>query len=313
VPVKCSSQPPVQTHTVEVGAHNQLLFNPNQVDAAIGDEVRFEFRKFNHTVIQSSLDKPCLSLGGFDTGFTRFNGNDSRGNVISFTVQTMDPQWFFCRQRKPRGHCQAGMVFAINPGDLMNRFLDNARQDSEGTTNTESVSITAETSSGIMTQSSMQASSESSTLAASQPTTTPKNSNSIISTQSTAQGSSESVATTPSQSGSPTAATQSATRGKSDQNKSVGSSTTQSSTKPDTATEIPGLASALTVPLTGDSNGVAPTAFEGTTASNLVSSGVIGLGTSTATSTPGSTAMVSVSGTTSLLTTLCTIIVTSVL
>jgi len=130
----CSVQPPTQPYTVQVGAHSQLLFNPSQIDAAIGDKIRFQFHELNHTVTQSSLQNPCLSIGGFDTGFTRFNPGGHLGSIVSYVVEKTDPQWFFGRQRKPRSHCPAGVVFAIDLGDKMNQFLDNARTQSTGTT-----------------------------------------------------------------------------------------------------------------------------------------------------------------------------------
>jgi hypothetical protein len=84
-------------------------------------------RALNHTLTQSTLQNPCSASGGFETGFTRFNPDDHLGSIVSFVVEQPNPQWFFCRQEHPRPHCQAGMVFAINPGDSMNEFLENAR------------------------------------------------------------------------------------------------------------------------------------------------------------------------------------------
>ena len=43
-----------------------------------------------------------------------------------FTVKDTDPVWFYCQQT---GHCQKGMVFAINPGESgkLVEFQENAR------------------------------------------------------------------------------------------------------------------------------------------------------------------------------------------
>lgn len=43
---------------------------PDQIKAAIGDAIEFEFLAANHTVTQSSFDTPCKRLpDGMDTGF----------------------------------------------------------------------------------------------------------------------------------------------------------------------------------------------------------------------------------------------------
>jgi len=43
-----------------------------------------------------------------------------------YTVQDTNPVWFYCQQT---GHCQKGMVFAINPGESGDLvvFQENAR------------------------------------------------------------------------------------------------------------------------------------------------------------------------------------------
>ena len=45
--------------------------------------------------------------------------------TAQFTVKDTNPVWFYCRQT---GHCQKGMVFAINPGESgeLVEFQDNA-------------------------------------------------------------------------------------------------------------------------------------------------------------------------------------------
>jgi len=44
-----------------------------------------------------------------------------------YTVKDTNPVWFYCRQT---GHCQKGMVFAINPGQSgkLVEFQENARK-----------------------------------------------------------------------------------------------------------------------------------------------------------------------------------------
>jgi plastocyanin len=89
--------PPV-VHKVVVGFNGSLIFEPNHLDAAIGDIVRFDFLKLNHTVTQSSLLEPCTPLEGphFDTGFNQFNPDNTDGKFIrDFTVEVKTPLWFY--------------------------------------------------------------------------------------------------------------------------------------------------------------------------------------------------------------------------
>ncbi|KAL3440114.1 hypothetical protein BJX65DRAFT_315114 [Aspergillus insuetus] len=113
-------------HTVEVGIQNSPLFTPNQINANIGDSIVFNFHGMNHTLTQSSLDTPCIPAASFDSGFNQFNPDDDQEVSLTLTVNTLDPQWFFCKQMN---HCHAGMVFALNPGADMELFLNNAKRE----------------------------------------------------------------------------------------------------------------------------------------------------------------------------------------
>jgi len=44
---------------------------------------------------------------------------------VQYTVKDTNPVWFYCQQT---GHCQQGMVFAINPGEKLVEFQENARK-----------------------------------------------------------------------------------------------------------------------------------------------------------------------------------------
>jgi hypothetical protein len=90
--------------------------------------VTFNFYSLNHTLTQSSLEAPCVSLHQFDTGFGQFNPKDTDGLSLSLTVNTLEPQWYYCRQNDRTSHCHAGMVFALNPGDQMDQFKENAKR-----------------------------------------------------------------------------------------------------------------------------------------------------------------------------------------
>lgn len=132
------AQPTSRIHVVDVGKHDQLLFDPIQVDASPGDTIAFRFHRFNHTVTESSLQTPCMMQAtGFDSGFT--HANQTTAGFVAFDVANSQPRWFYCRQTMPSNHCSAGMVFGLNPGPLMNQFLlAAANTDTE-----ETVTVTA--------------------------------------------------------------------------------------------------------------------------------------------------------------------------
>lgn len=106
--------------TVLVG-DGGLAFNPTQVTAQQGDNVIFEFRAKNHSVTQSSFAQPCTFLQtaagpGVDSGFQPVPAGSTNFPQWSITIDNATaPLWFYCAQTAPANHCQAGMVFAINP------------------------------------------------------------------------------------------------------------------------------------------------------------------------------------------------------
>lgn len=113
---------------IVVGAAGQLTFNPDSVSVMKGTILRFDFLGLNHTLTQSSLLHPCLNTSQFDTGFKQFNPSNVSGRfLVDFEVKTEAPQWFYCAQVSLKSHCQAGMVFSLNPGARQNDFVDNAR------------------------------------------------------------------------------------------------------------------------------------------------------------------------------------------
>lgn len=99
-------------HTVEVGDDGKFIYNPDTVQAAVGDTVVFEFYPGGHSVAQSTFDNPCQpAANGIWSGF--FNpssGTDS--NVFEITINDMNPIWIYCAQI---GHCNSGMAMVINP------------------------------------------------------------------------------------------------------------------------------------------------------------------------------------------------------
>ncbi|KAI9059021.1 hypothetical protein FKP32DRAFT_1680153 [Trametes sanguinea] len=107
-----------QDVTIHVGSQNgaqALVFDPPSVNATKGSVVTFVFDGVpgNHTVAQSSFQKPCEPLAnGFDSGYI-FVPQNSSGPFPTFNLTIVDdtkPIWFYCAQSKPMPHCLAGMV-----------------------------------------------------------------------------------------------------------------------------------------------------------------------------------------------------------
>jgi len=117
-----------QIEVVAGGPDGLIQYNPSFVTANPGDIISFVFKQKNHTVTQSTLETPCSPLpGGFDTGFMPVAVNAEPFPRVQYTVKDTNPVWFYCRQT---GHCQKGMVFAINPGQSgkLVEFQENARK-----------------------------------------------------------------------------------------------------------------------------------------------------------------------------------------
>jgi plastocyanin len=87
---------PMATHSVDVGANGMFVYNPSQLNASIGDTVRFNFLGRNHSVTQSDLAAPCTYNGGFDTGLNQFNPLNVSGKfLIDIQVNVSTPLWFY--------------------------------------------------------------------------------------------------------------------------------------------------------------------------------------------------------------------------
>ncbi|KAI1117502.1 Cupredoxin [Nemania sp. NC0429] len=112
--VTATVEGPGATHSVQVGGSAGLAYSPSEIKAAVGDMVIFTFMSQNHTVTQSSFDKPCDPLaGGMNSNFVP-NPNNTvvPAPQVAMQVVTDKPTWFYCAQQ---GHCGKGMVFSINP------------------------------------------------------------------------------------------------------------------------------------------------------------------------------------------------------
>lgn len=102
------------THTIVVGGDAGLVFTPQEIQAAVGDMVIFQFMSQMHTATQSGFTTPCDPLdGGMDTD-TQPNPNNTvvPPPQVAMQVMTAEPLWFYC---KTGNHCGQGMVFSINP------------------------------------------------------------------------------------------------------------------------------------------------------------------------------------------------------
>ncbi|EGN95535.1 hypothetical protein SERLA73DRAFT_186596 [Serpula lacrymans var. lacrymans S7.3] len=104
------------TYTILVGMNSTLTYTPSSVNATVGDIINFQFVAGNHTATQSTFADPCANnttpMTGVDSGFKPVAANATSLPAYSFTMTNSTPLWFYCRQA---GHCQKGMVFAVNP------------------------------------------------------------------------------------------------------------------------------------------------------------------------------------------------------
>jgi len=135
---------------VTVGGTGVIAFTPNQVQANVGDVIQFTFKQKNHTITRSTLASPCSPLvgeGAFDSGFVPVAANETDFPLAQLTVQDENPVWIYCRQT---GHCQQGMVFAINPGNNFAAFQAAATGSSSATSAGASVTA-APTGTGVVT------------------------------------------------------------------------------------------------------------------------------------------------------------------
>ncbi|KAK0661634.1 hypothetical protein QBC41DRAFT_260975 [Cercophora samala] len=116
--------------SVDVGKGGLLKFDPNNITEPVGTFVKFSFSPKNHSVVQSTFDKPCqFQDHGFSSG--HIPTKDGTISPATFTIEVKDskPIWFYCAQ--PNGnHCQSGMVGSINApaqGTTLSAFVEKAK------------------------------------------------------------------------------------------------------------------------------------------------------------------------------------------
>lgn len=146
------------THTVYVGMNDTHTFSPSSINATTGDMVQFQFLTGNHSVTQSSFATPCTELAAtampFDSGYMPANSSANNGMVPSVTFQVNNvsaPLWFYCKQT---GHCEQGMVFAINPTASKSFAAFQAAANATKTNSTSSSSGSSASASGSSSSSS---------------------------------------------------------------------------------------------------------------------------------------------------------------
>ncbi|OCH88189.1 hypothetical protein OBBRIDRAFT_734922 [Obba rivulosa] len=140
--------------TVKVGENGTLTYDPPSVNASVGDTIAFQFLAKNHTVTQSTFANPCQNFTnpdgspGIDSGFKFVNASDTTSfPQWSFTLNNASaPLWFYCRQT---GHCESGMVFAVNPTPQKTyaQFLANAMSTNSTNSTTSATNGTSSSSS----------------------------------------------------------------------------------------------------------------------------------------------------------------------
>ncbi|KAL1844530.1 hypothetical protein VTK73DRAFT_2350 [Phialemonium thermophilum] len=120
------------THSVVAGLGG-LHFDPDNVVAEIGDVVEWHFLPKNHSVVQSSFDKPCQPLS--DTSF--FGGfyptaDGQNPDVFQIVVKDKSPIWYYCSQTNGN-HCQNGMGGVINQNFDSDKTLARYKEIAAGT------------------------------------------------------------------------------------------------------------------------------------------------------------------------------------
>lgn len=114
-----SSDGEVTVWAVKVGNEKgQFVFEPNVINANVGDLIQFQFYARNHSVVSGTFEEPCVPQRNVEANvrnafFSGFMPTNQSGELL-YTIEVQDTkaQWFYCSQAK---HCQAGMVGVINP------------------------------------------------------------------------------------------------------------------------------------------------------------------------------------------------------
>ncbi|KAG8814026.1 hypothetical protein FRC17_001329 [Serendipita sp. 399] len=148
------------TYDVKVGGLDAsgnpvLKFDPEYVNAVVGDQVVFHFQQKNHSVVQTTFGSVCQPLLNeqyapvFATPFHPVSNEETNFPTETYTVtDASKPLWFYCSQKT---HCGKGMIFSINcpvTGDnsldaFRNRALALGQQEAAASSSAAAWSATA--------------------------------------------------------------------------------------------------------------------------------------------------------------------------
>ncbi len=101
-------------------ANGSLKYYPDNIQAAPGSVVQFQFHPKNHTITESSFAEPCKPIApnltsptrpGLKSGFVPVMGTESTTPVYNVLINDTKPIWLYCGQGP---HCQKGMSMVIN-------------------------------------------------------------------------------------------------------------------------------------------------------------------------------------------------------
>lgn len=103
----------------------QDVFVPNQVTAAAGDIIQFQFSNGNHTVTQSAEDQACVPLqqtnpAAIHSGHVPFEDGQQEVGTFNMVVQNTDTMFLYCATGP---HCQEGQVMVVNPSVAPGPFI----------------------------------------------------------------------------------------------------------------------------------------------------------------------------------------------
>ena len=120
----------VSVQVVKVGGNNgELTFSPSDIQAPVGSMVQFQFYPKNHSVAQASFAQPCMPIAQsmpnvtnpIWSGFMPTQQGAQMMATYTIMINNTTPIWLYCAQT---GHCQKGMVAAINANNATGKTLD---------------------------------------------------------------------------------------------------------------------------------------------------------------------------------------------
>jgi len=133
----------IKVHVVKVGgANGTLIYSPNNLVAAAGDMVQFQFAPANHTVTQSTFDNPCQPIAlhsnvtGVYSGYMPVQASAQMTPTYTIMINDSKPMWLYCSQGK---HCQNGMTMVINENTNANATRSLANYQASAKTQTQNL------------------------------------------------------------------------------------------------------------------------------------------------------------------------------